>query len=193
MTKNFLTLLVIISSFYAQMAQSAEISAKGALSRSNIDRTQHESSFSGSGGIAFVLFPQLKLEARYIFRYSERNLQIYTADTYLSDVRTSKNIYSVGLSLDILSEKHAVQPYIYVGGGYVTSNSTFLATIQGVTASEATTTTEADPSANGGLGFRVRLARSVGFEVEAYAYATEFNKPEPLIDWFGSVGFRFYL
>src|SRR3989338_5569447 len=122
MIKHWMTiqvmLLVLIWSA-PSVARGVEVFAKASLSKSNISRTEYVSSFSGSTGLAFALFSTVKLEGRYIFMYELRNLLTYTADTYLSDLRTSMNIYSVGLSIDILSEKHAFQPYIYMGGGYV--------------------------------------------------------------------------
>lgn len=123
-------------------------------------------------------------------RYSEQNKQ---ADSYgvvvWQDITTQTNIYSVGFDIDVLSDKHAIQPFIYLGAGYIESMSTYVS----VSNSMKNTTKKYGPSANGGLGFRVKIGRSVAFEIEGFAYAQDFDKKSPLIDWTGSVGVRFFL
>lgn len=173
-------------------AHSAEVFAKGNVSKSFVSSSGDSWVFTvaGSTGLAFLLFPQVRIEGRFMVRYSEQNQM---SDTYgrvlWEDIKTQTNIYSVGLDIDLLSDKHTIQPFIYIGGGYIESMSTANFLVDGT----ASVTKRYGPSANGGLGFRVKLGRSVGFEVEAFAYAQNIDKKNPLIDWTGSVGIRFYL
>lgn len=197
MPKKLLPFLVLLGCLFSTRSQtlfahSAEVFAKGNVSKSFVSSSGDSWVFTvaGSTGIAFLLFPQVRVEGRFMVRYSEQNKMTDSTNSPLwSDITTQTNIYSAGLDIDILSDKHAIQPFIYIGGGYIESMSNFTYVANG----ERYTSKKYGPSANGGLGFRVKLGKSVGFEVEAFGYAQDIHKKNPLIDWTGSVGIRFYL
>ena len=48
-------------------------------------------------------------------------------------------------------------------------------------------------SANIGAGIRIRIAKSVAFEAEAYGYGIDPQKPDPLINLYGNVGIRIFM
>lgn len=176
------------------MARGAEVFAKGNVSKSFVSSSGNSYVFTvaGSTGLAFALFSQVRIEGRVMVRYSEQN---QLPDNTLKDIVTQTNIYSLGLDIDILNDKHTIQPYIYIGGGYIESMSNYTLNYDTTTYAKGTKFTDKKygPSANGGIGFRVKIGRSCAFEVEGYAYAQDIDKPHPLIDWTGSVGIRFYL
>ncbi|NBX68389.1 MAG: hypothetical protein EBR01_05430, partial [Proteobacteria bacterium] len=104
------------------------------------------------------------------------------------------NIYSVGLDIDILSEKYTVQPFVFLGAGYIESNRSYYVTPVG--SSSASLVTEPMTrgiSANVGAGIRIRIAKTIAFEVEAYGYGLDPQKPNPLINLYGNAGIRLFM
>ncbi len=184
--------------FGARPAEAVlEIFAKGSVSKNNISADTNTISVSASTGLAFTLIPRVRLEARFTNVSSLQNkLEIVgaTAVGTLNDIKTQTTIYSVGLDIDILGKKSAFQPFIFVGAGYLTTTRSYYFTLAGVTDS----TYSLEPkqtgiSGNLGLGFRVNVGTSFAFEVEAFGYAVDIDKPNPLVNLYGTVGFRLFM
>jgi hypothetical protein len=188
--RMFLLLLLCGFCLLAEPAHAirTEIFGKASASKSHTSRDDSSDftlDISGAGGLAFQLFPQLRLEGRFtIRRHTE------TKGPGFTDLRSQTHIYSVSLDWDILSEKYAIQPFIILGGGYLESQRSYL--LEG-----AASRTDEDPlrgfAANGGLGIRIRVAKSVAFEIEGFAYARDPHKPNPFIDLYGNAGLRLFL
>src|SRR5690606_346002 len=104
------------------------------------------------------------------------------------------SIYSLGLDFDLLGPQSAFQPFIYVGVGYVeTKRSYYFLEEDGDEPVFLRDPTQTGVSGNVGLGFRLKLANSVAFELEAFAYAVNIHRPNPLLNIFGSAGIRLFL
>jgi opacity protein-like surface antigen len=113
----------------------------------------------------------------------------------LTDFKTETSIYSVGLDFDFLGEASDFQPFLFIGGGYLVTSRSFY--YQPNSTTDAVLLHDDDQkkvAGNVGLGFRFRVARSVAFEIEAYSYITDIDKPEDrLIDYVGTVGIRIFM
>ncbi|MBI4405462.1 MAG: hypothetical protein HY537_14965, partial [Deltaproteobacteria bacterium] len=48
-------------------------------------------------------------------------------------------------------------------------------------------------AANIGAGFKIRIARQLAFEIEATSYITDVDKPERLINLYGTAGVRLFI
>lgn len=177
-------------------ANGMEIFAKGSVSKNFIDRDTYTISVSATAGVAFTLIPRVRLEGRYTNISSLQNKLDIGQPVVLgtiNDMKTQTAIYSLGIDIDILGEKSTFQPFIYLGGGYlVTERSYYFTPVSG------TATLYADPrrdgfSGNVGAGFRIRLMRSLAFEVEVFGYAMDVDQPNPLINLFGTVGIRIFI
>ena len=81
-----------------------------------------------------------------------------------------------------------------MGGGYIETERSYY--YQADATSDASYQKEPKQlgiSGNLGAGFRIRLANALAFEVEAFAYGIDVHKPNPLINWYGTVGVRLFL
>lgn len=182
----------------AETASAAlEIFAKGSISKNNISEDTNTISVSATTGLAFKLLPRVRLEARYTNVSSLQNkLEVVGASVVgtLNDIKTQTTIYSLGLDIDILGKKSAFQPFIYVGAGYLSTERSYYFTLAG--ASDATYQQEPRQigvSGNLGVGFRVNIGNSFAFEVEVFGYAVDIDKPNPLVNLYGTVGFRLFM
>jgi len=180
----------------APSGQSLEVFAKGSVSKNYLAADKWTLTVSVATGLAIVLIPQIRLEARYTSIGSLQNrLDIVSTNVtaILNDIKTQTTIYSLGLDISILSDKHAFQPFIYVGAGYIVTERSYY-----VRPDEATTATlETEPqrtgvSGNLGAGFRVHFARSAAIEIEAFAYGIDIHKPNPLVNLYGTAGIRLF-
>ncbi len=190
----FVTLMPCLASAESNVF---EIFARGSVSKNYISSDSYIVSVSGATGIAFTLIPRIRLEGRYTNASSLQNQLALTSGTIsgtLNDIMTQTSIYSVGVDFDLLGQQSSFQPFIYLGAGYVqTERSYYYLDEGGVTSVFLKDPTQTGISANVGLGFRLRVANSIAFEAEAFAYGVNVHKPKPLINVFGSVGIRIFI
>lgn len=189
----FLTLFPVASAHASVM----ELFARGSVSKNFLTSSSYIVSVSGAAGIAFTLIPRVRLEGRYTNASSLQNQLSITSGSItgtLNDIMTQTAIYSVGIDFDLLGQKSAFQPFIYLGAGYVeTSRSYYFLESGGSTSVYLKDPTRTGLSANVGLGFRLRIVDAFALEAEAFAYAVDVNRPNPLINVFGSVGIRIFI
>ncbi len=193
----FLVLATLFTPWHAADAAMLEMFAKGSASKNYLDANHYTLTLSGTAGFGVTLFPMVRLEARYTASGSLQNrLDIVSAsvNAILTDIKTETTMYSLGLDIDILGDKYMVQPFVFVGGGYVVSTRSYY--VQLDASSPATFITEPTNnsiSGNLGAGFRIRIAKSVAFEIEAFAYGMDFKNPNPLVNLYGTVGVRIFM
>lgn len=185
--------LLFLMSFSQASWASIEIFAKGSVSKRTLPKGNWETGSTASVGVSFPLFSTFKIEGRYSNIRSETN-QIELEDVTLNEYKTQTSLFSLGIDVDILSEKSPFQPFIFVGTGYIISERNYYASRVGGSQKVYT----AEPKSTGivgnlGVGFRLRIARSIAFEIEGFAYAREISKPNPPIDLYGQVGIRVFL
>ena len=182
----------------APSAQAIELFGKGSVSKNYLSADKNTLSVSVSGGLAVALFGGVRIEGRYSNISSLQNkLDIVEGATVvgpLEQIKTETQIYSLGLDIDFLGEKSWFQPYIFVGAGYIETNRSYYYT----PADLSSTTLYSDPvykgiSVNGGAGFRIRVARTLAFEVEVFGYAVDIQSPSRVINLYGTAGLRFYI
>lgn len=193
-----LKLLAVYLPLYALSAHAnVDVFAKGNISKSHISRDKWEISVSATTGLGISLFTGFRLEARYTNISSLQNLliiQAADATVNLTDIKTQTSIYSIGVDIDLLGETSSFQPFIFLGVGYVTTERSYYAQVVGVaTADYILEDPQKGFSGNLGLGFRIRLARSLAFEIEMFSYGIDIDKPNPLINLYGTVGIRLIL
>lgn len=199
MNQTIMTLCILLASIISVRSEAhfLEVFAKASASKNFIDRDSYSISVSGATGLAILLIPQIRVEGRYTVVSSLQN-QLHVGSpsviATLNDIKTETNIYSVGLDIDLLSDKYAIQPFVFLGAGYVESLRSYFVTPAGN--SSATLINEPKTmgiSANIGAGIRIRIAKSVAFEAEAYGYGIDPQKPDPLINLYGNVGIRIFM
>jgi hypothetical protein len=191
----FLGISTIIGSS-AHAASGMEVFAKGSVSKSYIERDSYTVSVSATAGIAVTILPRIRVEGRYTNISSLQNRLNIGSPTVVgtvSDMKTQTALYSLGIDIDILGDKAAVQPFIFVGIGYIVTERSYYYTPNGGTANYFAEPMSKKISGNGGAGFRVRLARSVAFEIELFGYAMDVDQPGPLINLYGTAGIRIYM
>jgi hypothetical protein len=178
-------------------ASVMELFARGSVSKNFLTSSSYIVSVSGAAGIALTLIPRIRLEGRYTNASSLQNQLSITSGSItgtLNDIMTQTAIYSVGVDFDLLGQKSSFQPFIYLGAGYVeTSRSYYFLESGSSTSVYLKDPTRTGLSANVGLGFRLRIVDAFALEAEAFAYAVDINRPNPLINVFGSVGIRIFI
>jgi hypothetical protein len=174
-----------------------ELFARGSVSKNYFNSDSYIVSVSAATGLALTLFQGIRLEGRYTNATSLQNSLAINAGTFtgtLNDVLTQTAIYSVGVDFDLLGPRSEFQPFLYVGVGYLVTERSYY--VMDSTASASVFFKEpirTGVTGNLGAGFRIRLANSFAFEVEAFAYGVDIHKPNPLINVFGSVGVRIFM
>ena len=197
--QKLMTLCILLASTVSLQvrAHNFEVFAKASASKNYTDHDIYSISVSGATGLAILIIPQVRIEGRYTVVSSLQNqLNVGSPSVIatLNDIKTETNIYSVGLDIDILSDKYAIQPFVFLGAGYIESNRSYYVTPVG--SHSATLINEPMTkgiSANVGAGIRIRVAKSVAFEVEAYGYGLDPQKPNPLINLYGNAGIRIFM
>jgi len=174
-----------------------EVFGKGSVSKSYISVDKSTVSVSITGGLAFSLISNVRIEGRYTNISSLQNkLDVVSSSVIgtLSDIKTQTAIYSVGMDISFFGEKSAFQPFIYLGAGYIeTERSYYFSLADGSASTFFTEPKQTGISANAGAGFRVRLARALAIEVEMFAYGIDIHKPNPLVNLYGTAGLRIFL
>lgn len=199
MNQTIMTLCILLASTISVRSEAhfLEVFAKASASKNFIDKDSYSISVSGATGLAILLIPQIRIEGRYTVVSSLQNqLNVGSPSVIatLNDIKTETNIYSVGLDIDLLSDKYAIQPFVFLGAGYVESLRSYFVTLAGN--SSATLINEPKTmgiSANIGAGIRIRIAKAVAFEAEVYGYGIDPQKPDPLINLYGNVGIRIFM
>ena len=197
--QTIITLCVALALFFPSFCQAhlLEVFAKASASKNYTDEDRFTVSVSGGTGLALLLIPQVRIEGRYTVVSSLQNhLDVGSPSIIatLNDIKTETNIYSVGLDIDILSDKYPIQPFVFLGAGYIVSERSYFLTPAG--SPSATLISEPKTmgiSANAGAGIRIRIAKSIAFEVEAYGYGLDPHRPNPLINIYGNAGIRIFM
>jgi hypothetical protein len=139
----------------------------------------------------------VRIEGRYTNISSLQNsMEIATATVTvnLNDVKTQTSIYSLGLDIEPFSDKFPFQPFLFIGAGYIETERSYYYRVTGdVDATFAREPKQKGVSANVGIGFRLRIARAVAFEIEMFGYGTDVDKPNPLVNLYGTAGIRIFL
>ncbi len=194
--RSILCLTLLLAGGLAH-GEAVEVFAKGSLSKNYISKDSWTISASATMGLGMALFRGVKLEGRYSNISSLQNtlqVPVDTSSVTLTDFKTQTVIYSVGLDLDFLGETSPFQPFLFVGIGYLETERSYYLTSPSISAAIFTKEPkQLGFTGNLGLGFRVRLAKALAFEIEAFAYGMNIHKPNPLIDLYGTVGIRLFL
>ncbi len=174
-----------------------EIFAKGSATKNSISDDIYTVSVSASTGFAWSLLSWFQLEARYTNTTSLQNrLEVTASDSTftLTDFKTQTSIYSLGMDIGFAGEKSIFQPFIFLGVGYIESERSYYYQ----TTSQPTATFHMEPRQSGisgtaGVGFRLRVLRSIAFEAEAFSYGLNVRKPDWGKNLQGNIGIRLYL
>ena len=197
MPTPFKVLLLLAAIVLSSQAHAIEFFGKGSVSKNYLAVDNSTMSVSMTGGVALQLFSAIRLEARYTNISSLQDKLDVVAGTQLvtlSAIKTQTTIYSIGVDISFLSEKSWFQPFIYVGAGYIeTERSYYVSLNDGGDTPLITEPKQQGVSANGGIGFRLRIANHLAIEVEAFAYATDIQKKNPLINVYGTAGVRIFI
>ena len=197
--RGFSTLILVGALLAAGSARasSVELFAKGSASKNHISRDNYTVNVSIATGVGVTIVQGLRIEGRYTNNGSLQNrLDVNSgpASFILNDIKTSTTIYSLGFDLDLLGPKWMVQPFVYVGGGYVITERSYYVRPDEVTpAVFREEPKQTGISGNLGVGFRVRLAKSLAFEAELFAYGIDVHRPNPLVNLYGTIGIRIFL
>jgi hypothetical protein len=192
----------LLLAIYAVLAASpafgmVEVFAKGSASKNYLSRDSWTVSVSATTGLAISLFKGVRLEGRYTNISALQNrLEIATSSVTvnLHDVKTTTSIYSLGLDIEPFSEKFPFQPFLFLGAGYIETERSYYYRVTGdAEASFAREPLQKGISANVGIGFRLRIARAVAFEIEMFGYGTDVDKANPLVNLYGTAGIRIFL
>lgn len=197
----FLVALCAATSFCERAkSQTLEVFAKASASKNHLSRDSYTVSISGATGLAILVIPQVRIEGRCtVISQLQNKQEVYvpltdgsTVAATVTDNISQTNIYSVGFDIDLLSDKHSFQPFVYIGAGYIETRRHYKLT------AGSTTVSVEEPKSNGvsgnlGAGFRIRIARSIAFEIEAFGYGQDVHKPNPLVNLYGSAGIRIFM
>jgi len=190
-------LCLVLFAGLTSSASALELFGKGSISKNYLAADKNTISVSLTGGFGFSLLPFMRVEARYTNISTLQNkMDIVTTNVVgiLSDIKTQTAIYSVGLDFQFLNEKSAFQPFIYIGAGYIETERSYYFTESNSSFSDYySEPKQLGISANAGVGFRLRLAKSLAFEVEAFAYAIDIQKPNPIPNLYGTAGLRIFI
>lgn len=178
-------------------ASAFELFAKGSASKNNLSLDKYTISISASTGFAITLIPRIRIEARYTNTSSLQNkLEVVSSSVLgtLNDIKTETKIYSVGIDIDLLGQRSVIQPFIYVGAGYVETRRSYYFVLEGSDASSYfMEPAQKGVSANVGAGIRIRVAESFAMELEMFGYGMDVHKPNPLINIYGTAGVRIFI
>lgn len=197
--QNLITLFIsfVVLFCSASQAHNLELFAKASASKNYTDEDRYTISVSGGTGLALLIFSGVRIEGRYTVVSSLQNrLDVGSPSLIatLNDIKTETNIYSVGLDIDIVGDKYVVQPFVFLGAGYIVSNrSYYLTPVGSSTASLINEPETKGISANLGAGIRIRIAKTIAVELEAYGYGLDPQKPSPLINLYGNAGIRIFM
>jgi len=173
-------------------AEAVNVFAKGAFSKTFQDKDQYTLRYSASGGFGFRLFSMVKLETRYTRVLTRQNQYAVTGLGIVTDQEVKTDIYSIGLDISFAGRKRSVQPFIFVGGGYVISELTADFTDLNSTKSNTYRRSEG-VTLNGGAGIRIRMSDYLAFEVEGFGYLRKISENNPLLDLYATIGIRIFL
>jgi hypothetical protein len=197
-TLSLVALVLLLLPLTAR-AQIFEFFAKGSFSKNNIDDAgdEYQTTVSATAGIAITLIPRVRIEGRYTNVTSIQNklvAPVGSSNVILSSILTQTSILSLGMDVDLCGDKYAIQPYVYLGGGYdMTSRSYYVQADSTQPANYVHEPNDNQLSANLGAGLRIHVAQALALEVEAFAYGLNFNNPNPLVNVYGSAGIRIFL
>ncbi len=169
-----------------------ELFAKGSYSKNTLSADVFLQNATVTTGLALGLGSVIRLEARFALIESYQNRLDVTSSSgeqfIVTSIHTQTKNYTLGVDIDFLSDKSPFRPFVFIGAGYVESERTY--SVSGEFRRDGKVI---GMSANGGLGFKIMVARSIAFETEGLAVATNVTKPNPLIDYYLTLGIRVYL
>lgn len=183
--------------FLPTAGRAIDVFAKGSVSRSYVSQDKWTISVSAAAGLSFAISDPIRIEARYTNISSLQNkLEVVSGSLLgtLTDIATETEIYSVGVDISFLGPRSKFQPFVFLGAGYLVTKRSYNFTDAGTSA----TTYYEEPvekgvSGNVGLGFRWQIARRFAIEIEVFGYSTDIDKPNPLINLYGTAGVRVFL
>ncbi|MBI1862218.1 MAG: outer membrane beta-barrel protein [Deltaproteobacteria bacterium] len=190
MATKWVFLLALLA--FAPSAQALELFAKGSYSKYYYDLSTWEENITGSGGLALGLTKGIRLEARSTYiQKLENQIEIIVGGNpvNISSRTTKQLIYSLGVDVDLLGSKSSFQPYLYFGAGIIQYATSY----KMVDAADINSLVTQKYSGNVGLGFRWMLGRTMALELEAMGYATDIDKPQPLINTLITAGLRLFI
>lgn len=193
--------LGLVLSFFSSnlFASGISLFGLGSISKSYLDRDEYTISLRASGGVAIKIFNGFRLELRYTNITTQQNkLDVITATQGLvgtiSNLTKKTNIYSGGLDIEFLGQKSPVQPFLFVGAGYIEVDQTGSFTAAGSGTSESLPSDRnTGITGNVGAGIRISILQSLALELEAFGYSSNLGENNPLINIYGNVGIRIYL
>lgn len=178
----------------APSARAIDVFAKGSVSRSYISEDKWTISVSAAAGFSFAISDPIRIEARYTNISSLQNKLEVVSGTLigtLSDIATETEIYSLGIDISFLGPRSKFQPFLFVGAGYLVTKRSYTFTDAGtLVSSDYVEPIQKGVSGNVGLGFRWMLAKRFAIEIELFGYSTDIDKPNPLINLYGTAGVR---
>lgn len=186
--------MVVGLSLIGGSAHSFEVFGKGSYSKYYYDETQFEENMSGSTGIAITLIKGVRLEGRYTRIQKLENqidVNINGVAATLSNRSTRTIIYSLGIDIDLAGSRSQFQPYVSIGAGVLESAYSF--TVVEPVVQDISLSSRQRMSGNVGLGFRWAIGRMAAIEIEGMAYATDIDKPKPIINSHITAGIRLYI
>lgn len=178
------------------LASGVSVFGKGSLSKNYISSDEYTVNVRLSTGLAVEIFSGFRIEARYTNTINEQNkYDIRDGNGFIGTVNNQKKdtkIYSLGIDIEFLSRKSAFQPFLFLGAGYIELKQTGV-----FTGGDGSVTALADQvrtgvTGNVGLGIRMRVAKALSLEIEAFAYSSELDQASPLVNLYGNVGIRVY-
>ncbi len=173
-----------------------EVFGKGSFAKSTLEPGVYNIQLSGTAGFAISLDTQLRLEFRYTEIGSYQNSLTVNGSTTtgaLSNWSMNTSMYSFGMHIDFFGPQAVLEPYIYLGAGYVNETQTYGFVPTGSTSMYQTTVpTESGVSANVGAGFQLRVMHFFALECELYSYAVGVTEPNPILNYLATVGGRIF-
>ena len=194
----FLFLLALLTLPFAKAhaaGHSMEIFAKVSASKKYLNKDSYIVDVTGSTGFGWMLFSQVRLEGRITIASQNQNkLDVASGSVvaHLENLISENTIYSLGFDIDLLPDKYSVQPFIYIGAGYIVTERSYDVVDQGVRY-PITEAKQTGISGNGGIGLRIKLNKSAAFEIEAFGYGQDIDQPSPLVNVFASAGLRLFM
>lgn len=177
------------------VGHAIEVFAKGSYSKNYFDEARWEERISGSTGIGFSLFKGLRIEGRYTYIHNlENHMEVNIESiglTTLANLKTQTVIYSVGVDIDLAGSRSSLQPFIFFGVGVLENVSSY--TVVSPISQDITERKRQRLSGNFGLGFRWAIGKTMALELEGMGYATDVDKPKPIINSHVTVGIRLFI
>lgn len=190
--KTLISLVVIVLFVVSTRAFAFQVFAKGSVTKTYHTADSFESRVSVSSGLAFELIPLVRIEGRYTTISSFQNKETLVGYGTITDDKSQSSIYSLGLDISFFGSKSSFQPFIFIGAGYVLTESEYTLTLLTGQNSKGYARLEGF-TGNFGAGFRIRIARSMAIEIEVFAFTKNIDSSNPLFNLYGTAGVRLFI